>query len=94
MDFTLATPTIPSVASPALLVSVPPASISQRPALNQPTIPLVDLEYGVDDETQETHSAVVAEHPVLFNNEQVESGQVGGSKTPKRIEFDDTDCHR
>ena len=48
----------------------------------------------MEDETQETHSAVLAEHPVPFNDEQAEIGQVGGSKTPKRIEFDETECQR
>ena len=78
MDFSLATPTIPLVAPPAPLVSLTPAASSQRPALTQPTVPLVDLEYGAEDEMQE----------------QPECGQVGGAKTQKRIKFDETECRR
>ncbi len=78
MDFSPATPTIPLVAPPAPLVSLTPAASSQRPALTQPTVPLVDLEYGAEDEMQE----------------QPENGQVGGSKTQKRIEFKETECRR
>ncbi len=87
MEFILPDLTIPSVASPAPLVSLPPAASSQRPALTQPTVPLVDPEYGVEDESQEPQSDAHAEQPVLFNDEQAENGQVGGAKTPKRIEF-------
>ena len=94
MDFSLATLTIPSVASPAPLVSVPPASISPRPYHTQPTVPLVDLEYGAEDETQEPQSDVLAEQPVLFNDEQAENGQVGGARTQKRIEFKESACRR
>ena len=94
MDFSLATLTNPSVASPAPLLSIPPAAISQRSALPQPAIPLVDLEYGEEDESQESHSDVQAEETLIFNDEQVEAGQVGGSKTQKRIEFDETECRR
>ena len=89
MDFRLDTATIPSVASPA--------SISPRPALIQPTLTLVELEYGAEDETQEPQSDVQAEHPVLvnvFNEGQAEKRQVRGAKTQKRIEFDETDCRR
>ena len=94
MDFIQPDATIPSVASPAPLVSLPPAAISPRSALTHPTVPLVDLAYGADDEPQEPHSDVLAEHPVLFNDEQAENGQVGGSKTQKRIEFKETECRR
>ena len=94
MDFNLTTPIIPSVASPAHLVSFSPASISTRPALTQPTVPLVDLEYGAEDESQEPHSDVHAEQTLLFNVEQPECGQVGGVKTPKRIEGKEPECRR
>ena len=85
MDFSLSTPTIPSVASPAPLVSLPPAASNQLPALTQPTVPLLDLEYGEEDETQEQLSDVHAEQTLLFNDEQPEHGQVGGARTQKRI---------
>ena len=92
MDFSLASPTIPSVASPAPLVSRTPAFISTRPYNTQPTVPLVDLAYGADDESQEPHSDVMAEHPVLVNSEQAENGHVGGSKSHKRVELKETEC--
>ena len=92
MDFIQPDPTIPSVASPAPLISHTPASISTRSALTHPTIPLVDLAYGADDESQEPQSDVLTEQPVLVNDEQAENGQVGGSKTQKRIEFKETEC--
>ena len=92
MDFIQPNPTIRSVASLAPLVSLTPAASNQPPSLNHTTVPFVDLEYGADDETQEPHSNVLAEQPVLFNDEQVENGQFGGSKTQKRIEFDESDC--
>ena len=94
LDFNLSTPIFPSVASPAPLVSVSPASISTRPALTQPALPLVDLEYGAEDETQERQSDVHAELRLLFNDEQAENGQVGGARTQKRIEFKETECRR
>ena len=94
MEFILPASTIPSVASPAPLVSRTSAIFSTRPYNTQPTVPLVDLAYGADDESQEPHSDVLAEHPVLVNDEQAENGQVGGSKTQKRIEFKETDCRR
>ena len=78
MDFSLATPTILSVAPPAPLVSLTPAAGSQRSALNEPTVPLVDPEYGVEDESQEPQSDAHAEQPVLFNDEQANNGQVEG----------------
>ena len=92
MDFSLASPTFPSVASPAPLVLRTPASISTRPYNTQPTVPLVDLEYGLEVESQEPQSDVLADHPVLVNDEQAENGQVGGSKTQKHIEFKETEC--
>ena len=92
MEFILPDLTIPSVASPAPLVSHTPASISTRPYNTQPTVPLVDLAYGAEDETQEPQSDVLVEQPVLFNDEQAENGQVGGARTQKRIEFNETAC--
>ena len=94
MEFILTTTTIPSVAPLAPHISLTPAPSNQPPALNQTTVPLVDLEYGADDETLEQNSDVLAEQPVLFNDERAENGQVGGSKTQKRIEFKETDCRR
>ncbi len=56
MDFILPVPTIQSVAPLAPLVSLTPTASNQPPALNQTTVPLVDLEYGADDETQDPSS--------------------------------------
>ncbi len=59
MDCIQPDPTITSVASPPPLVSLTPAAISMRPAPTHPTIPLVDLAYGADDDSQEPHSDVL-----------------------------------
>ena len=97
MDFSLATPTITSVAPPAPVLSVPLATISHRSALTQPAVPLLDPEYGAEDETQEPQSDFQAEQHFLlngFNDDQAESGQVGGARTQKQIEFNETGCRR
>ena len=91
MDFSPATPTIPLVAPLAPLVPITPATSSQRPALTHPTLPLVDLEYGAEDETQE-QADVHVEQTLLFNDDQAENRQVGGARSQKRIEFKETEC--
>ena len=45
---------------------------------------LVDLQYGGDSD-EETPISATQSHP---------RGQVGGSKTPKRIDFNERDCRR
>ena len=59
------------------------APVRRLPAV-RPRQSLVDPQYGGDSD----------EETPISTTHQAESGQVGGAKTQKRIEFDETECRR